>query len=270
MRILGLLALLGACVDKDGGDSGDSPAEGEGASALVEALDVPGYGDFGEVGGAFWTTSDTVDLFVFSGGEVSNIGEAALDQGLRFYSGDASCEGYVAETSAWGDASEVLLDASMGGSQPAAFCDALPDFFLALAEAVRDTGEHRLNIGLCVGDRCDEVPPEGSYEPGASETLYLSASLTQVDADPAEAYRAAAESWDPVACLGGEVEWPVQNASWSAASGSLDIEASSAGRIEGEFSFGLEDDEGAAAGSASGDFSLPVCEAPDLGRLVIF
>ena len=230
------------------------------------------FGDFGDIEQAYWTTSDVVDLFLYAGGAVEDIGPAALDQSLRFYNEDVSCGDYQDQTRAWADASSDLLDASSDGGDIDAFCAAMPDYLLAMADANAGVpvADRRFTIGFCVGDTCDENLPEGSLEPGRNDDVYVSGTLAYQPDDPGERYEQMAADWDMDACVDGSFSAASNVTYWYAEAGDVQIDASSNRGIDGSFELELVDDGGAPAGVISGEFELPRCKGPDVERLLIF
>lgn len=230
------------------------------------------FGEFGDVVEAYWTTSDTVDLFVFAGGAVEDIGSAAFDQGLRFFNEDVGCGDYQDQTQAWADASSDLLDASSDGADLDAFCAAMPEYLLALADANAGlpVADRRFTVGLCVGDTCDDVLPEGTWAPGSTDEVYLNGTLAYQPEDPSEAYEAAAADWDVDACLAGAAPSPTDPSYWYASAGEVQIDKSGRGGIDGSLELELVDEAGEPAGVISGEFELPRCEGPDVERVLLF
>jgi hypothetical protein len=224
-----------------------------------------------DVASVAWTLPQQVDVWTYTGAALESAGASQVFGSIVFSSAPDACANDLIET--WGAASIDLLGASAQGTDTAAFCEAVPDFLVAMADADAEhaNGPAQLQTAYCIGTDCTGAIAATSYPFGTVSTSVWTGSLLYVDPGLADGvYERALAAWNVANCafdpsfVEGEAD---ATETWGAVDGDITFDTAAAEHVEGTIFADFRDTHQNTA-TVTGSFAVDLCEVAQVDTLV--
>lgn len=221
---------------------------------------------FGAVMAGYWVDGHTADIVWIQSDELGEVEKDSLasNASISLSTVADDCAKTQAYLDAWAAASKDLMDAKD-------YCSAVADFYVAQAQAYKDTtvaGSSTLYAGWCWDDNCDDQKmKEGEIaiqKEGEDTLAWATISIGVEPRDPED----ARDIWDTDACTWNtDYTYPDDTDTWVITNGSVEVENfddhTAGGTVSGdlvEFQKYSEDPASKSTGSVDATFSAIECD----------